>query len=119
MRKKGEVNYLDFIPVKSTKYAYTYDQNDIAVIIVPHKTIYDKFAQKLFKTPAESKISLDKYGSFVWKLIDSKNSIYDISIEVKNKFGDEAEPLYNRLIKYFQILEDQRFVKIQKENKKC
>ena len=53
-------------------------------------------------------------GSFIWPLIDGKRTIYDIALLVKEKYGDKAEPLYNRLVQYMRNLEDYGFITIVK-----
>lgn len=35
----------------------------------------------------------------------------DIALLVKDEFGEAAEPLYPRIIKYFQIVESYHFIK--------
>lgn len=111
--KKKEENLLDYIPVMNSKYQWEKNEDGFVVIIVRNEGFYNKIAQKLFKVPAKSKISLDLYGTFIWELIDGKNTIYDISEKVKLRFGKDAEPLYNRLVKYFQILKEQNFVLLE------
>mgnify|MGYP000194078865 CR=1 FL=1 len=37
-------------------------------------------------------------------------TVEDIAALVKGEFGEKAEPLYPRIIKYFQIMESYHFV---------
>ena len=106
MKKK---NFLDYIP--SINGRNTWDEKDgIVTINMVHRGFYHKLAQIVFKTPKISHISLDEFGSFVWLQIDGKRSVYDISLLVKDKFKEKAEPLYERIVKFFGILRDNRFV---------
>lgn len=50
-------------------------------------------------------------GTFIWPLIDGKRTVTDIAALVKEEFGEAAEPLYPRIIKYFQIVESYHFIK--------
>ena len=103
-------NYLDFIPMPSD--TITYDVSDGKVTIYKeNKGFFNLIAQKLFKRPRITQIHLDDMGNFIWPLMDGKRSIYDIAGEVKNKYGEEAEPLYDRLVRYFKTLHDCSFVK--------
>ena len=77
---------------------------------IENKGLFNKIAQKFLKKPKFTKIHLDEHGSFVWQLIDGNKSIAEMGISVKDEFGDEAEPLYERLAKYFQILDSYSFV---------
>lgn len=111
MKKK---NYLDYIPSISNRN--TWDEEDgIVTIHMAHKGFYHRIAQMVFKKPKVSHIKLDEFGSFVWLNIDGKKSVYDISMLVKEKFGEKAEPLYERLIKFFQILKNNKFVHLRSE----
>ena len=61
--------------------------------------------------PEVSHIRLEGMGSFIFLCVDGKRSVYDIGQLVKEKFGDEAEPLYERLSVYMKKLEEVGFVK--------
>ena len=78
---------------------------------IENKGFFNRAAQKLFKKPRISYVHLDETGSFVWPLIDGEKTIFEIGKEVEKRFGEESAPLYERLAKYFQILESYRFIK--------
>jgi hypothetical protein len=50
-------------------------------------------------------------GSFIWPLLDGETDIIALGEKVKEHFGEKAEPLYERLAKYIQILESYNFIK--------
>ena len=58
----------------------------------------------MFKKPRVSHIALDAYGSFVWRQMDGKRNIYDISQLVAEEFGKDAEPVIERAVKFMQTL---------------
>lgn len=113
---KKERNYLDFIPVTNKEYTWTVLKDGIVEIKVINKGFYNKIAQKLFKAPKESYIKLDSYGSSVWKSIDDKKDVSEIADEVRDLFPDEDKIFYERLVKFFNILRENNFIKL-KENK--
>lgn len=113
-RKK---NYLEFVPVHNPKYRWEEKESGLVTVTVVHTGFYNWLAQKLFHTPVYSDIDLDTFGSFVWKQINGDRSVYEIAALVKAEFGKQAEPLYERLVKYVQILRNNRFVLFQKELK--
>ncbi|RDY23817.1 PqqD family protein [Romboutsia maritimum] len=115
--KRNNKNYLDFIPIINSKIDWSINENDLVVLELKRSGTFDKFAQKLFKVPQKSDIQLDKQGSFVWKCINNEKTVYDISKEVSNEFGKDAEPLLDRLISYFNILNDNKFIKFNKNGK--
>ena len=110
MKNKNE-NYLLRKPFRNEKYKWTTDDNGIVTLEIENKGVFNKICQKLFKKPAVSYIHLDEIGSFVWPVIDGEADIIRIGEMVDEHFGEKAHPLYERLAKYFQILESYDFVK--------
>ena len=70
----------------------------------------NKICQKLFKKPKVSYIHLDEIGSFSILNSDGNKTIAEIGIIVKERFADRAEPLYERLAKFFQIMDSYSFI---------
>ena len=105
--KKGQ-NYLDLVPLASCPW--TVDQKGIVTLDMVHRGFYHWVAHKFFKTPDVSHIALDRFGSFVWQQIDGVRSITDIGALVKDHFGKDIEPLYERLAKYFATLYENQFI---------
>ena len=97
--------YIIIVPEQFTMQT----QKDM-VMMSENKGIMNKIAQKFFKKPRISYIHLDDSGSFVWLLIDGKSSVYDIAASVEKHFGDAAKPLYERLIGFFSILDNNRLI---------
>ena len=108
MKKKYE-NYLERIPVRNSKISWT-EESEVVNLEIENTGFMNRLAQKFFKKPKTSYIHLDELGSFVWKLIDGETNIIDMGKAVEEKFGEEAYPLYERLAKYFQILESYSFI---------
>ena len=57
---------------------------------------------------------MDAFGSFIWKEIDGEQNIYEIGQKVKEHFGKEAEPLYERLTTCFRILAENKYITYKK-----
>ena len=108
MKKSG--NYLEKIPCYKEGLCYETDESGKVTLLIENKGVFNRIAQKLFKKPKISYIHLDEMGSFVWPLIDGEKDITEIGKTVKEHFGEKAEPLYERLAKYFQILESYGFI---------
>lgn len=102
-------NYLEKIPNKSDSVSWS-EEGGVVTLSIENKGIMNKICQKLFKKPKTSYVHLDELGSFVWKATDGEKKIMDVAIEVKEHFRENAEPLYERLAKYYQILESYGFV---------
>lgn len=110
MKKKETGNYLERIPVRRKDIVWTADEKGIITLEIENKGIVNKVCQKLFKKPKISYIHLDETGSFLWPIIDGEKNIIELGEAVNEKFGEKANPLYERLAKYFQILDSYGFV---------
>ncbi len=113
MKKKKNIisaNYLEKIPVRNSAFQWFVDEQGIVTIDVENKGFVNRIAQKLLKKPKVSHVHLDEMGSFIWPLLDSNKNIIALGEDVKAHFGDKAEPLYQRLVKYLQILESYSFI---------
>ncbi len=109
-KKKQQKNYLDLIPERAGEISWELDENKIVVLSVENTGVFNRIAQKLFHRPRYTKVHLDKFGSFLWPLIDGEKSVLELANLQKEAFGEEAEPLYPRIVKYFQIVESYRFI---------
>ena len=117
MKKKKNViseNYLERRPVRPSHIAWSQNEKGLVTLDIENKGVFNTIAQKLFKKPRISHIHLDEMGSFVWPLLDGEKSIIDLGVDVKEHFGEKAEPLYERLAKYFQILDSYHFIEWKK-----
>ena len=112
MKKKNSENYLEKKPVRAN-IQWDTDENGNITLHVENKGTMNKIAQVIFKKPKISYIHLDEMGNFIWPLLDGEKDITEIGKEVKDHFGDKAEPLYERLAKYIQTLESYRFVEFK------
>ena len=109
MSKKSE-NFLDFVPKKNPEFEWKIKENRCVEIAMPNKGFFNRLAQIIWKRPKVSYISLDEFGSFVWKQIDGESTVLDISIPVKEQFGEKAEPLLERLSTFVKTLSNWKFV---------
>lgn len=112
--KRNKDNYLDYIPVKNSKYNWQQSDNGDITIFVENRGVFHWFAQTLLKKPRISQIHLEEFGSFLWPRIDGEQSIFELGKEVHEAFGSKAEPLYPRLIQYMKNLEDYGFIIMKK-----
>lgn len=110
--KKNNIseNFLEKKPLRAPQYNWTQDKNGIVTLEIENTGFFNKMAQKFFKKPKISYVHLDETGSFVWPLLDGEKNIIEIGKAVDEHFGEKAHPLYERLAKYFQILESYNFI---------
>ena len=111
-RKKKQQNYLDLIPVRAEGLAWTRDDGDTVVLEVENTGVFNRIAQKCFKRPKVTKVHMEQFGSFLWPLIDGERTVKELADLLKERFGEEAEPLYPRVAKYMQIMESYHFISL-------
>lgn len=114
MKKNKNVipkNYLDKIPSRPDGIDWSTNDEGIVTLEIKNTGWANKIAQVFFKRPKVSYIHLDKMGSFIWPVMDGEKNITEIGKLVDEKFGETAHPLYERLAKYFQIMDSYHFVK--------
>ncbi|MGI6118028.1 MAG: PqqD family protein [Bilifractor sp.] len=109
MARKKE-NFLDYVPRPNRLFRTDVNEKDHIEILTEHKGFYNVIAQKLFNKPRFSHIELDDFGTFVWRCMDGKKTVFEIGKAVKEEFGEKAEPLYERLSKFIKILHDHHYV---------
>lgn len=112
MKKSNVIsqNYLEKIPIPVEGIEWSKDEEGVVTLEIVNKGIFNFIAQKLFKRPRVSYVHLDEMGSFVWPHLDGEKDILAIGKLVEEQFGEKANPLYERLVKYFQILESYKFI---------
>lgn len=113
MKKKKNIisqNYLEKIPIRPERIKWSTDENGIVTLDIENTGFFNRVAQKFFKKSKVSHIHLDEMGSFVWPLLDSEKNIIELGKMVELQFGEKANPLYERLAKYFQILDSYDFI---------
>ena len=110
LQKKQKENYLDKIPSLSEKLSVQTDDNGVVTLGIENKGMMNRIMQKLLKKPKVSYIHLDELGSFAVLCMDGQKDIFTIGKEVKERFGEKAEPLYERLSKFFDIMNSYGFI---------
>lgn len=113
MKKKEEITLEH--KVLSKGIAWDKDENGIVTLFKENKGVLNRLFQKILNKPKITQIHLDEMGSFIWPCLDGKTDILTLGEKVGAHFGDKAEPLYERLIKYIKILESYGFVEIKKD----
>ena len=118
MKKKKNIiseNYLERKPLRADlKWS---EEDGIITLEKENTGVMNRIAQTLFHKPRISYIHLDETGSFIWPMLDGETSIIVLGERVKEHFGEKAEPLYERLVKYLQILESYGFVRVPENTK--
>lgn len=117
MKKKDNKNYLDYIPEKNPGIEYETGEDGIVTVYIEWTGLYHRIAQKFFHRPRVSDIKLDNYGSFVWLAIDNEKDVYQLSKELDARYP-KMEKSLSRLIKFLEILHDNRLIRWKGEETK-
>ena len=72
--------------------------------------LFQSAGTEIFSQAKVTHIHLDEMGSFVWPIMDGEKDIIAIGKEVEEQFGEKANPLYERLAKFFQVLDSYHFI---------
>lgn len=104
-----QVNLLALVPVH--RMDWNKDEDGLITILKPKfmSSFFRKYLIPRMKRP-HYKVKLDKKGSFIWNHIDGERNVQDIANFFLKKFGEEIEPLYDRLAAFFQQLERSGFI---------
>lgn len=100
-KKKNKENFLDYVPISKVNYKQNDDLETISLLIPRFRS---EFMLKYFVPNNKSKFinaNLDKFGSYAFTKVDGKKSIQYICEEMKEHFGEEVEPVYERVSKFF------------------
>ena len=91
------------MPVRQVEWVT--DENNLAVLLKPKfkQLLLVKYLIPKLKRP-NYKISLDRFGTMVWKNCDGKNTVAEIGELLKKEFGEELESVYERLGLFVQTL---------------
>ena len=101
-------NYLDFIPVIKGNVSYETCSGAAGseiTVFVSHSGFWDRIAQKFFRKSKISSIKLEGQGNFIFPLIDGNKSVYDIALAVREHFGADSEPVFDRVALFMKLLE--------------
>ncbi len=98
-------NILDAIPQFPEHVELVPGSDDLPLMLKVHRrSRIERFFTRYFKAPAFQTLELDVFGAFVLSQIDGNSSVEQIAQAVRQRFGEEAEPLYERLIVFFKML---------------
>ncbi len=115
MAKKKSENYLDLIPRHSDKISYEKTDDGQVTLLIENKGVFNRLMQKIAKKPRITRVDAEGQGSFVWLCIDGERTVFDIALALKDEFGDDAEPVCERLLTYLHTLEGCGIVEMTKQ----
>lgn len=109
-KHKIKKNYMDikFLPQNHITWRA---EGNIVILDVENKGFYNRIAQKFFGQPKISHISLDKYGSILWQLLEGENTVFQIVKKMEDAFPSEKDKMLNRVITFLHTLQMNKYIK--------
>ncbi len=111
-KPKKTDNLLDYIPRRNPLLEWRQTGEGRVQLTVHRTGMLNWVSQKLFKAPESSTVDLDEYGSFLWLRIDGERTVEELARQLKEQYGEQAEPLYERLVQYMKILKNNKFIEL-------
>ena len=71
---------------------------------------------RLIGTSPTIKLTLDEPGTAVWDLVDGRRDVATIADALHARFGNEVEPLHDRLGTLLGILEKNRLIRLDRRS---
>lgn len=106
-KEKKSLNLLELTPQKNKEFIIG-DNGKVTILIPRFKK---QWAIKLLRIKEPNfNIHLDDFGSTAWNFIDGKNSFSKIADMLVEKFGEEIQPIDDRLAKFITQLYNNSFI---------
>ena len=109
-KSNKETNLLELIPMRVSGWKKN-DDGLVTLILPKFKSKIGKVFASRLKNP-NYEVKLDAIGAFLWKECDGRNSVHEISIELVKEFGDEIEPVYERIKIYINMLKNLKAIEL-------
>ena len=105
-----ERDFLRLVFSKNETYEWMVDEEGRVTIFIENRGVFHWLFQKLFGKPRVSQIHMEEFGSFIWEALDGRKTVLELGGELKEKFGERAVPLYERLALYLRQLRAYGFI---------
>ena len=109
-KKQQPQNLLDLKPVRLMEHLM---DNDLVVVQIPRfRSRWMGWLQRRLKKPCYQ-LHLDKIGSTVWLACDGESTVADIGNRLKERFGEEIEPLWDRLALFIRQMRSGKLIELK------
>ncbi|KUH33840.1 hypothetical protein APY94_04360 [Thermococcus celericrescens] len=89
--------YMNLVPVRNEKIELKKIEGRY-YLLIPMDSKLDFLARRLHGD--YRRIELDEMGAYTWELCDGRRTVKEIGKALKARFGEDAEPLYERLVTF-------------------
>ncbi len=111
-RKASTVNLLELIPERRYEWV-TADDGNVKILIPRYgkNALGVWFARQLNRPYIY--YSLDRIGSAVWLACDGRTTVSQIATRLQRQFGEEIEPVYDRLSQFLYSLDRNKLIRFK------
>jgi len=110
MLGKSEKNLLDLVPARSPHMTWSRGPEGSLQVRIPRDGRLERLVRRVKRTPAVFTVTLESYGAFVWEHIDGYRTVEEIGRKLRDVHGENAEPLYPRLVQFLSTLKNNRMI---------
>ena len=104
-------NLLDAIPVRCVEWTEN-PEGKIALVAPKFRLHWMRTLIVWLNFKPDFHIHLDDFGSFIWRECDGKQNCHAIGIALKTYFGNDVEPVFDRLGIFIRLLVARRLVRL-------
>jgi hypothetical protein len=108
--KKNPRNLLDLRPIRLLEHRMEEDR--VTVLIPKYRSRWMGWLQRRLSRPY-FRLHLDPVGTAVWLDCDGNRTVSDIGKRLKDKFGEDVEPLWDRLALFFRQMRKGRLIELR------
>lgn len=109
-RGKDPRNLLALRPVRLLDHRL---EEDLVVVQVPRfRSRWMGWLQRRMRKPC-FQLRLDKIGSAVWLACDGESTVADIGKRLQERFGEEIEPLWDRLAVFMRQMRSGKLIELR------
>ncbi|MFC1569090.1 PqqD family protein [bacterium] len=117
MAKKPEANLLDLTPRRLVEWETSSENRTDLIVPKFKRSLFIKMIERLGKSPVVQ-IHLDDFGSHVWQYCDGKHTVYEIGQELRSKYGESVEPVFDRLSGFIRLLVHYKYITLSSDIQK-
>lgn len=93
------------VPLLEKRVTMVQESSEATFLVIQRTNFVERITIRFFKQPSVRKIKLDKFGTYAIKQMEFQSNVNQISEAMSEHFGEEAEPVLPRLMKFLEILE--------------
>lgn len=101
---------LSSIPIKNPDVLWEANKSGMVRMKLERKDFLYSTIKNLTGKVRIDRVPLDKYGSFIWRNIDGRNTISCIQELLQEEYEEEIENLEERVFHYFEVLKKHQFI---------